>query len=74
MRKLLVTIAACVALLGAGVPASAQRPQRPPENRNRPEKKNPPGPIVKEEKRGGNDRGERRDRPPRDRDNRDRRP
>ena len=76
MRRTLVLIAACAMLLGVGEPASAQRRERPPDNRNRPEKKNPPGPIVKEEKRGDNDRGrgERRERPPRDRDNRDRRP
>ena len=56
-------------LAGSAVPAAyAQRGQRPPQNDNRGgDKKNPPGPIVREEKRGdgGNRGGDRRggDRP-----------
>jgi len=46
-------------LAGSAVPAAyAQRDQKPPQNGNRDDKKNPPGPIVREEKRGdGNNRG-----------------
>ena len=72
MKRTLLLIAACTLFLGAGDVASAQRRERPPQNTNRENKKRPPGPIMREEKRGDNaQRGERdggrrdNDRPPR---------
>jgi hypothetical protein len=46
-------------LTGSLVPAAhAQRGQKPPQHDNRGgDKKNPPGPIVREEKRGDGNRG-----------------